>query len=296
MKRLLFTLACATAIFTSHPAFAGSGLPDTDSLMHFTFEGTDREYRLAIPDSLDESRPLVIMMHGYGGNADPDRFGMKQAALKHGFAICFPQGERDTTGKTGWNIGYPAQKGMKTDDVEFISSLAEHIVSEYNLNPDNVFCAGYSNGGDLCYLIADRKPDEFAALASISGLTMKWVLNSYESTKQIPFIEFHGTADKTSRWGGDPDNTGGWGEYISVPLAVGYRAAVNRCTHEVTETRPAEENGVQVIVHKYTGGQEGNDVWLYEVIGGTHSLYTSGLELGEEIMNFFNRYLTRPEN
>ena len=214
MKRLLFTLACATAIFTSHPAFAGSGLPDTDSLMHFRFDGTDREYRLAIPDSLDESRPLVIMMHGYGGKADPDRFGMKQAALKHGFAICFPQGERDTTGKTGWNIGYPAQKGMKTDDVEFISSLAEHIVSEYNLNPDNVFCSGYSNGGDLCYLIADRKPDEFAALASISGLTMKWVLNSYESTKQIPFIEFHGTADKTSRWGGDPDNTGGWGEYI----------------------------------------------------------------------------------
>ena len=290
MKRILFILTCAAAI-CAHAVCAGAELPDGDSLMHFKYKGSDREYRLVIPDNLNEARPLVMMMHGYKGKADPDRFGMRQAALRHGFAICFPQGAEDTTGRPGWNVGYPAQKGMKTDDVAFICSLARHIVSEYKLNPDNVFCSGHSNGGEMCYLMADRVPDEFAAFASISGLTLEWMLNSFESREQVPFLEFHGTADKTSMWKGDPDNTGGWGEYISVPLAVGYRAAINRCTHELTEVRPAEENGVQVIVHKYTGGAGGNDVWLYEVIGGTHSLSTSGLDIGEEIMNFFSLYL-----
>ena len=116
MKRILFILTCAAAI-CAHAVCAGAELPDGDSLMHFKYKGSDREYRLVIPDNLNEARPLVMMMHGYKGKADPDRFGMRQAALRHGFAICFPQGAEDTTGRPGWNVGYPAQKGMKTDDV-----------------------------------------------------------------------------------------------------------------------------------------------------------------------------------
>ena len=37
-------------------------------------------------------------------------------------------------------------------------------------------------------------------------------------------------------WNGDPNNEGGWGKYIAVPIAVNYWAIQNRCTHEITDT------------------------------------------------------------
>ena len=34
------------------------------------FQGQEREYWLYVPDSLCAQRPLVFMLHGYGGKAD----------------------------------------------------------------------------------------------------------------------------------------------------------------------------------------------------------------------------------
>ena len=75
-----------------------------------------------------------------------------------------------------------------------------------------------------------------SAVAPLAGLTLEWMYKSLEAKEPVPLLEIHGTADRTSLWEGDPENEGGWGEYISVPLAAGYWAAVNRCTHEQTDT------------------------------------------------------------
>ena len=50
--------------------------------------------------------------------------GMNRIADREGFAVCYPQGAVDGRGKTCWNVGYPFQEGLKTDDVDFLLKLS----------------------------------------------------------------------------------------------------------------------------------------------------------------------------
>ena len=133
----------------------------------------------------------------------------------------------------------------------------------------------------------------FKAVAPIAGLTMVWMYRDLEASRPIPLFEIHGTEDRTSEWTGDLENKGGWGAYMPVPMAVGYWVAKNRCTKE--ETKRVEslncENGHYVIKHRFTESTTGCDVWLYEVVGGKHTTHTEDLHTGDEIWNFFKKYV-----
>lgn len=287
-RKLLLAAVLLPAVFCVRLSARNAGT-DGDSLFRFVYNGTERFYRLVVPDSLAEGAPLVMMLHGYGSKADPSRFGIGDAARRFGFAACFPQGAEDARGKRCWNVGYPFQKGLETDDTGFICALARHVADLYGLDSRNVFCTGHSNGGEMCYLLAYLRPDVFSAFAPLAGLTLKWMYDELEAEKPVPLMEIHGTADSTSVWAGDPENRGGWGEYISVPLAVGYWAAVNRCTHELTDTLSGGRR--QVIVHRFMGGKDGSEVRLCEIVGGAHSWSEEDLDTGALLWDFFRRYV-----
>ena len=87
---------------------------------------TDRSYWLYIPENLRGDAPLVFVLHGYSGKAEGYQPEMMAVARKFGFAVCYPQGAKDARGKNCWNVGYPFQDGLKTDDVDFICKLAKH--------------------------------------------------------------------------------------------------------------------------------------------------------------------------
>ena len=261
----------------------------------FRHQGLDREYWMYIPENLPEQAPLVFVLHGYGGKAEGYCPQMIETARKHGFAVCYPQGEKAPKGKTGWNVGYPKQEGMKTDDIDFICDLARHVQKKFSLSRKNTFFSGMSNGGEMCYIMAMQHPEAFSAYASVAGLTMEWAYRSMSPKVAVPLMEIHGTADKTSLWEGDPDNNCGWGEYISVPLAVGVWAAEAKCTHTETVELPVRNN--KVLMHRHLGGSpawEGGpeiEVRLYEVVGGKHTWAHKDMDTCEEIWKFFSKYL-----
>lgn len=261
----------------------------------FKHQGIERTYWMYIPENVQGQVPLVFVLHGYGGKAEGYCPQMVETAKRHGFAVCYPQGEKAPKGKTGWNVGYPKQEGMKTDDIDFICDLARHVQKKFNLSRQNTFFSGMSNGGEMCYIMAMQHPEAFTAYASVAGLTMEWAYRSMSPKKAVPLMEIHGTADKTSMWDGDPDNKGGWGEYISVPLAVGVWAAEAKCTHTETSELPLRNN--KVLLHRHLGGSPawkgGPDieVRLYEVIDGKHSWAHKDMDTCEEIWKFFSMYL-----
>lgn len=294
MKHIYTNLILAVLFFIALPVLlSAADKADGDSLYTFRHKGLERYYRIFVPDSLADGKPLVMMLHGYGGKPSPDTFRMREEASKHGFAVCYPQGHPDGRGKNCWNVGYPFQDDLKTDDVDFICRLARYIASEYGLCKDNIFCCGHSNGGEMCYLMAYMKPDFFAAVAPLAGLTLEWMYRELEASSPVPLLEIHGTDDRTSLWEGDPLNKGGWGAYISVPAAVGYWVAANRCTHARTELLPENESGHKVILHRYLGGTDGAEVWLYEIQGGIHSLPDSDLDTGSAVFEFFSNFITK---
>lgn len=257
--------------------------------------GLDREYYVYVPDSLAAGSPFVLMLHGYGGKAYGYRPEMLETARRQGFAVCVPQGHGVKGAyKPGWNVRYPKQETMTTDDVDFVLKLADKVAEDYGLNRDNAFCCGMSNGGDLSYIIAFRHPEAFNAIASVAGLEMQWVNRSMKPSGPVPFMEVHGTADTTSAWDGDPDNKGGWGAYLSVPLAVGDLVSANACEYEeVSELalkNPAKPSR-KVVLHRYLGSPYGCEVRLYEVRGGKHSWQLADMDTTGEIWDFFKKYV-----
>ncbi len=290
--RIVRSLTVLFFVFAGNFLYAQSG-PGKTYAEKIKIDGVERSYFIHIPDNLPANAPLVFVLHGYGGKADPEGYGMKDVSDKNGFAVCFPQAEKDGRGKPSWNLNYPFQKDWKLDDVSFLVKLSKHLQKEYNLSSKNVFCAGMSTGGDMCYLLAYRSPDSFAAICSVAGLTMEWIYKTMEAPEPVPFLEIHGTKDRTSYWNGDMEDKGGWGPYISVPLAVNYWIAKDRCTDEVVDTLAVkkQENGHFVVRHKFINGIQGNEVWLYEIVNGEHSWGDKDLNTGEEIWKFFSKYL-----
>lgn len=253
------------------------------------WEGMERIYRLHIPDNLPDGAPLVLVLHGYGG---PDPGILNMMADRHQFAACYPQGEKDGRGKICWNVGYPFQHDMTIDDVDFLTKLVGHLQDKYGFSSHNVFCVGMSNGGEMCYQLAAQRPDLFAAIAPVAGLMLNWLYKSDHSTVPVSLFEIHGTEDRTSEWLGDPENKGGWGEYLPVPLAVHFCAAKNRCTVMQTDTLTGKApNCREIIKHRFSGGTGGSEVWLYEVVGGTHTWARDDIDTEEELWKFFSKFI-----
>ena len=255
-------------------------------------DGYMRRFDVFLPEGIKTDAPLVFYLHGYGGGIYRDN-PMVETARREGFAVCIPQGLKDPKGKPSWNVGYPFQEGWKVDDVKSLSNIAAYVQKRYHLSRDNTFLTGMSNGGEMCYLMAYSKQKVFKAVAPIAGLTMAWMYRDLEASQPIPLFEIHGTEDRTSEWTGDLDNKGGWGAYMPVPLAVGYWVAKNRCMKEETERVEGlnKENGHYVIKHRFTGSPSGCDVWLYEVVGGKHTTHTEDIHTGDEIWNFFRKFV-----
>ena len=254
------------------------------------YKGEVRTYWLYVPEGAGPATPLVLVLHGYGGNAEGYCPSMLEVAERERFAVCYPQGEKDAKGKTGWNVGYDVQQGLERDDVGFVKALVKHLRKAHRIGKDNVFMSGMSNGGEMTYFMAYKYPDLFRAYATIAGLTMQWAYKEWKAKKPVPLMEVHGTADKTSMWEGDPTDTGGWGAYIAVPAAVGYWAAQARCTHEETTTLP-QKGEHPVVLHRYLGGDDGIEVRLYEVQGAKHSWHLADMDTCEEMWAFFRQYL-----
>ena len=282
MKRFLTTLLCLALVFAAQAA----------ETVKFTmkYKGEVRTYWLYVPENATPSTALVLVFHGYGGSAEGYCPAMLEVAEREGFAVCYPQGEKDAKGKNCWNVGYDVQQGLKRDDVGFVKALVKQIRRRHGIGKDNVFMSGMSNGGEMTYFMAYKYPELFNAFGSIAGLTMEWAYKAWHAKKPVPLMEVHGTADKTSMWEGDPQDTGGWGAYLSVPQAVGYWVAQARCTHEETSELPRKGEH-PVVLHRYLGGDDGIEIRLYEVQGGKHSWHLNDMDTCEEMWNFFRQYL-----
>ena len=289
MKKIIVLFA---ALLLCSVATAGT----TKKNETITDQGLTRTYHLYIPDNLPSGAPLVFILHGYGGSAESylnnTSLTFQKLADEEKVMLCYPQATKDPKPNTGWNVYYPWQiDRMAVDDCEFICNLAKHLQSTYNLSEKNTFLTGMSNGGEMCYLMAYRKPEAFGAIASMAGLTLVEMAKRHNYTKPVAFMEVHGTGDKTSRWEGDPTNQYGWGAYLAVPLAVEAVAAGNKCMYQETKEIATKANRIQL--HRYYGSPSGKEVHFYEVTNGGHNWATDSFDSCKVIMEFFKKNMAK---
>jgi polyhydroxybutyrate depolymerase len=263
----------------------------------FPHQGLERTYRYFAPDNLPAGAPLVVVLHGFTSSADRimDYTGMNKLAAEHGFAVAYPQGTRDQEGRTFWNVGYDFHAELPVDDVDFIVSLVRHLQDTFALSRKHTFLTGMSNGGDMCYLMACRHPEVFAAIAPVCGTMMQHYFSDCRPEAAPPLLAIASTADSTTLYSGDPDNADGWGAYAPMPEIIDFWTGPGPPATVRTDTLPDRDptDGSTVVREHYTLDAGRREYVFYRIVGGGHDWPgASGnrdIRASAEIWRFFAR-------
>ena len=260
------------------------------------FDGLDRSYILHKPKNFDKNSPLVFMLHGFGSSSMNimSYSQMNLIADQNGFMVCYPQGSRLETGQSHWNANLDMSS---VNDIGFLSSLAKLIQKNYDVNPENTFVSGMSNGGFMSYTLACEKPDVFRAIASITGTMSGRDWQNCKPSFNIPIMQISGTEDKTVPWDGTMSTAYGWGGAPHIVKVVDFWAEKNGCNVDEKINFPdldlSDKSTVSLVKKK--GSPKNNQVWFYTVNGGGHdwpgSWGNRDVSATKEIWKFFNHHL-----
>jgi len=231
----------------------------------FSHDDMEREYFLYLPEALPDAAPLVFFLHGYGGRARAYSWlGMKQQADENGFAVVFPQGSLDQAGASHWN----AQLDISdTDDVGFLTALADDLQQQHDLDPERTYTSGISNGGFMSYALVCQAPEVFRAAGSIIG-TMSGETWQTCPAVPAPILQVSGSDDDIVPIDGSMDPEGGWGGAPEMTTIMEHWVSVNGCTDTVSiDVGDENTTGTQ-----HTDCDSGAEVRYFEVEGMGHDL------------------------
>ena len=249
-------------------------------------DGMNREYILYVPNSYDgtSSIPLLLNFHGFGGSASQfmQEADMRSLAEADTFILVYPQGSC-LDGSSHWNPCPTGGDNKSTaDDVGFVESMISEISSQYNLDMERIYAAGYSNGGMMAYGLANYKSDLIAAVASVSGT----MLNCTGPTSHpMPVVHLHGTSDGVVSYNGSND-------WNSVQSTLDYWINFNNTVS--TPIVNIDNTGAMAIEHYvYDQGDNSVSVEHYKYIGGDHVWFNEpyqGQNASNLVWSFMSKY------
>jgi len=252
---------------------------NAQTLVH---DNINREYVLYIPNSYDGTSavPLLVNFHGFGGSASEfmSYADMRSIAETDTFILAYPQGSC-LDGSSHWNA-CPTGGDNKSDadDFGFVESMINEISSQYNIDMERIYAAGYSNGGMMAYGLANYKSDLIAAVASVSGVMLDC---TGPTSHPMPVVHLHGTSDGVLPYnGGD-----GWNSAQST-----LEHWINFNNTVLTPTVISDNN---IEHYVYDQGDSLVSVEHYKYIGGDHVWFNStfqGQNTSELVWNFVSRF------
>ena len=259
-----------------------------------------REYLLVRPSPLPVDAPLLVVLHGYGGDAAwmLENLGWEELAEGERFVACFPDGTVDQHGRRFWNVGYRMHEHSEVDDVSYLVGLAAHLRSELDLDFDSVFVTGFSNGGDMCYVLGCRAPGTFRAIGPVCGTMMDSLYFESSPDCDLSVIAVNGREDLITLFDGDPENRHGWGSYRSVPEVIDFWTANEECTGSrelvkaETDTIGPIDDPLHITRHRHWSEDRRREIQSIVLHGGGHQWPTaseSGLDATSSIWKFFSR-------
>lgn len=274
MTRAIFRLFVFLVLFLATGCM--KYMTETDDINRFSksirIDGLNRTYLLNLPPDYHENPsefPLVIGLHGAGGKSvqfEQDyRFTKK--ANDSGFIAVYPEGIQSggVLGVRTWNAGTCCHEAAEydIDDVGFIATLIDELISNYRINPARVYIAGMSNGGMMAYRLACEISDKIAAIAVVSGSMV--VSETCSPARPVPVLHIHSQNDtKVPYMGGI-----GIGDYHFPPVDTALAAwvSINSChTSELIVVDDAR--------YKYMSWpdcSDGSAIELYLTKDGGHS-------------------------
>lgn len=164
------------------------------------------EYLIRKPKTAISKPPLLIMLHGYGSNEQdlfsfaeelPDEFLIisARAPLSLGFgSYAWYTIHFDATTSDKFSDLPEARSALSTIDL-----FVEELKAEYEVNEENIFLLGFSQGTILSMAYALNHPDKIKKVIALSGYINQDLVEKpieKERFKDLDFFVSHGSVDQ----------------------------------------------------------------------------------------------------
>lgn len=107
--------------------------------------------------------PVVIVMHGWGTNAEDIAGPWRETADEFGLILVAPRAIRKAQGTNGFTWG-------TLEEAETLVLAAyDKVLKEYRVDKQRVVLCGFSQGGSMTYAIGVRHPDKFCGIIPMAG-------------------------------------------------------------------------------------------------------------------------------
>ncbi|HEX6707834.1 MAG TPA: PHB depolymerase family esterase [Albitalea sp.] len=268
-------------VLATAAANAAAAPPAAEGARTLVHQGLERHYVVRAPASASAALPLVLVLHGGGGNAaiSEQMTGFTDKAMREGFVVVYPEGtaRRGSGRLLTWNAGHCCGHAMerRVDDVGFIRALVDRLVAERLVDPRRVYVTGMSNGAMMAHRLGIELPDRIAAIAPVVGALFG---DEPKPAKPVAALMINGRLDASvPPAGGAPGGRFPWawdGKPALPALAQGsFWAAANGCgdTPEATERGPLAQwryrctpgREVELLIvadngHAWPGGRAGS--------------------------------------
>jgi poly(hydroxyalkanoate) depolymerase family esterase len=248
-----------------------------------------RAYKLYVPSGYrGQPLPLIVMLHGCTQSPDDFAAGtrMNLRAEEHNCFVAYPAQPASANASKCWNWFRPGDQERGQGEPSLIAGITRQVVSDYSVNPDRVYAAGFSAGAAATAVLAATYPDLYAAIGVHSGLacgaasdvasafaamrqnqrTARRRVSRGRGSRVVPAIVFHGDQDTTVH----PHN----GDHIIAQL----REALNiDLQATVQKGRVPSGRGYSRILHRDASGQAIFEQW---VIHGAGHAWSGGSPAG----------------
>ena len=241
-----------------------TGLSFADNI---NVNGTNRDMLVYAPKNIEKNRPLIIQMHGYNQDAAYQKNAAKwePVADTGRFVVVFPNGQNKA-----WDTG-----GDK--DLNFIKAIINEMSNKYGIDKKRVYVSGFSMGGMMSYVVANKMSDQIAAIAPVSGGG-----GPSSAKRAMPIMHTHGTTDDVVNYNSTVNTLKSW-----VPF--------NKCSSnsEKIKPYPKTKSGSAASLEIWSGCSDGVEIRLLTIDGKGHWYSMDeavSVNTSVEIWNFVKRY------
>ena len=234
----------------------------------FQVGSTTRKMLVYAPSTIVPNRPLLISMHGYNQDINYQRTQTQWESIAkvNNFVVVYPGGINNS-----WDIS-------GTTDIDFILAIIDEMVKRYDIDRERVYLSGFSMGAMMTYYAMTKIADKIAAFAPVSGYNMAGP--DTNSSRPVPIIHIHGTADDVVPYSGVAASLSAWVARDGCPA-----------TAQVTQPYPV---GSSLNDAKYVWGPgiDSVEVVLISLAGKGHwhSIEANGVNSSQEIWDFCKRF------
>ncbi|TAH18390.1 MAG: hypothetical protein EAZ08_11630 [Cytophagales bacterium] len=239
--------------------------------------GLVRTYWYFLPTEKAENQalPLVIALHGGGGNGK----GMSklskfhELAEKENFMVVYPDGYNNN-----WNDGRIGEKNKaytaNIDDVKFISMLIDRLVADFSVDKKRVFATGISNGGHLSIYLSLNLSEKILAIAPVCASIPVNLESDFKIQQPCSVLIMNGTTDKLVKYDGGEVLSGKRGEVIPTERMVQTYIKNNACAENPIIEEIADSNkkdNCKATKFIYANGKNATEVILVRIDNGGHT-------------------------